>query len=45
MMKKCFLALLIFVLASDTGAYAENRANPTGTKEEMMEDILFQHYA
>jgi hypothetical protein len=44
-MKKFFLALLIFILPSDTGAYAENRSNPTSTKEEMMEDILFQHYA
>lgn len=45
MMKKFFLTLLIFVLASDTRAYATNKTNPTSTKEEMMEDILFQHYA
>jgi hypothetical protein len=44
-MKKFFLALLIFVLASDTGAYAVNKTNPTSTKEEMMKEILFQHYA
>lgn len=45
MMKKFFLALLVFVLANDTGAYAANQTNPTSTKEELMEDILLQHYA
>jgi hypothetical protein len=45
MMKKFFLALLIIILASDSGAYAEKRTSPTSTKEEMIEDILFQYYA
>src|SRR4051812_21377800 len=36
-MKKYFFALLIFVLASDTEAYAENRTNPPSSKEEMMQ--------
>jgi hypothetical protein len=45
MMRKFFLALLVFVLASETGVYAANETNPISTKEEMLEDILFQHYA
>jgi hypothetical protein len=36
---------LVFVLASDNGAYAANETNPTSKKEELLEDILFQHYA
>ncbi|WP_442600143.1 hypothetical protein [Neobacillus sp. D3-1R] len=44
-MQKFFLALLIFVFTSDPGAYAANKINPASTKEEMMEDVLFQHYA
>ena len=43
-MKKFFLTLLIIVLASDTRVYATNTTKPVSTKEEMMEDILFQHY-
>jgi hypothetical protein len=40
MMKKFFLAFLVFVLASDAGVYAANQTNPTSTKEELMEDIF-----
>jgi hypothetical protein len=45
MMKKFFLAFLLLALASATKANAANNTNPTSTKEEMMEDILFQHYS
>jgi hypothetical protein len=45
MMRKYIFAFLIFVFATDTGAYAANTTNPTLTKEEMMEDILLRHYS